>query len=465
MSTAATFPLVAAAVHGVLAVVWAVLAFDFWNLLRLRRPRGAVYRILPVLTALIAGHYALFVLNDLTPTELGGRAVLLHPLLDVFVDLGLVAEVALARHMAPVFLGAMGRPTRGWLAVNYGLGALVAATVLARVVLPVPSPMWSRFWVVQMGYLIVVVALSLRDLRRVARPGHWLPGALGEVRRFDVAMVAATLLAVAGVIAVQVITGTSLQALMTRPASWASAVALVLHALFGLTFAAIFAVRTLGRFSQQLPLALAMLGGAVGTLFGVPALTAGLPDAEARHVVQAAAVAALLALVLPGQAWLARTLDRVVFRRSHRRWAEIEAYLTTLPPNLGVPDICHRLLAEATRVLRLRGAALLVADEAPIAHGSIATAPLARVWPRGEAGAPSRPILGASEAGDLPPVLREALIEADVVCVLPVASPRRRWGHLFLSSGLLGAPFSEEDRRAVTACADRSRWCSTAPIC
>ena len=455
MSTAATFPLVAAAVHGVLAVVWAVLAADFWNLLRLRRPQGVAYRILPLVTSLLAAHYALFVVNDLTPSELGGRAVPLHGLVDVLIDLGLVAEVALGGHMVPVFLTQGGRPSRSWLAVNYGLAAVVAGTILARVVVPGPSPMWLRIWVVQMAYLILGAAFAFRNLRRAARPGHWLPGALGEVRRFDVVMVAVTLLALAGAIAVQAVEGAGLQALMRRPAAPAPILGLVLHTALGLAFAAIFAVRTLGRFSQQLPLALAMLGVAVAAVFGVPLLTARLAHPEAQHLAQVAAVAALLVLVLPGQAWLARALDRVVFRRSHRRWAELEAFLATLPPELGVAETCQRLLAEATRVLRLRGAALLVTDGEVFAQGRLATAPLVRAWPRGAGDAPTRPILGASEAGDLAPALREALIEADVVCVLPVASPRRRWGHLFLSSGLLGAPFSEEDRQAVTAFADR----------
>ena len=455
MTTAATFPLVAAAVHGVLAVVWAVLAADFWNLLRLRRPQGVAYRILPLITTLLATHYTLFVVNDLTPSELGGGAVPLHGLVDLLIDLGLVAGVALGGHLVPVFLTQGGRPSRRWLVVNYGLAAVVAGTILARVVMPGPSTLWLRFWVVQMTYLIVGAAFGFRNLRRAARPGHWLPGALGEVRRFDVVMVAVTLLALAGAIAVQAVTGAGLQALMLRPAAPAPILGLVLHTALGLAFAAIFAVRTLGRFSQQLPLALETLGVAVAAVFGVPLLTARLAHPEAQHLAQAAAVAAFLVLVLPGQAWLARALDRVVFRRSHRRWAELEAFLATLSPELGVAETCRRLLGEATRVLRLRGAALLVTNGEAFAQGRLAAAPLVRAWPRGEADTIPRPILGASEAGDLAPALREALIEADVVCVLPVASPRRRWGHLFLSSGLLGAPFSEEDRQAVTAFADR----------
>jgi signal transduction histidine kinase len=455
MTTGATFPLVAAAVDAVVALVWAVLAVDFWRVLRLRRPQSLIYRILPMLTSLVAFHYALFVLNDLTPTKLGGHARDLHGLIDVLIDLGLVALVAVVRHMTPAFFTVDARPSRAWLAVNYGLAAAVAATIAARVVVRAPSSVWVQFWVVQMTYLVVVALLGFRDLRRVARPGHWLPGALGEARRFDVIMIALTLVTLFGAIAIQVYADQGLQELMRGSASPASVLALVLHATFGLTFAAMFVVRTLGRFSQQLPVALAMLGAAAGAVFGVPRLTARLAHPEARHVVQAAAVAALLVIVLPGQAWLARALDRVVFRRSHRRWAELEAFLATLPPELGVSEICRRLLAEATRVLRLRGAALLLTDGATLAEGRIATAPLVRAWTQDDAGLPTRPILGASEAGDLAPALREALIEAEVVCVLPVASPRGRRGHLFLSSGLMGAPFSDEDRQAVTAFADR----------
>jgi signal transduction histidine kinase len=38
---------------------------------------------------------------------------------------------------------------------------------------------------------------------------------------------------------------------------------------------------------------------------------------------------------------------------------------------------------------------------------------------------------------------------------VPLVTPRRRWGHLFLTTGLLGATFIDEDERLVTAFADQ----------
>jgi signal transduction histidine kinase len=63
--------------------------------------------------------------------------------------------------------------------------------------------------------------------------------------------------------------------------------------------------------------------------------------------------------------------------------------------------------------------------------------PLARIRPTGAAAdaLPARAFIAVwlNDAR-----LREALIEADVVAVVPVRSPRQPWGHLFISTDLLG---------------------------
>src|SRR5207245_10082633 len=69
---------------------------------------------------------------------------------------------------------------------------------------------------------------------------------------------------------------------------------------------------------------------------------------------------------------------------------------------------------------------------------------------------PRRPhACGKSRFRDLPLPLIEALIEADVVAIVPVVSPRRLWGHVLVRTDLLRASFSDEDDQAIDAIADQ----------
>src|SRR5262245_31981706 len=65
--------LLAACTYFVVTLVWATLALDFWHLLRRRRPRHPIYRVLPVVTGVMAVEYALFTLFALTPDNVDGR--------------------------------------------------------------------------------------------------------------------------------------------------------------------------------------------------------------------------------------------------------------------------------------------------------------------------------------------------------------------------------------------------------
>src|SRR5262249_42002710 len=68
------------------------------------------------------------------------------------------------------------------------------------------------------------------------------------------------------------------------------------------------------------------------------------------------------------------------------------------------------------------------------------------VWPRGAA-ADSLPrrAFGGPEFRLLPRPLAEAMIEAQVSGVVPIVSPRRRWGDWFATAGLMTAIYSDED--------------------
>jgi signal transduction histidine kinase len=55
-------------------------------------------------------------------------------------------------------------------------------------------------------------------------------------------------------------------------------------------------------------------------------------------------------------------------------------------------------------------------------------------------------VYGSSEQRDLPQVLRDAILDADVgLGVASIDGPRRRWGHLFLRTGYLGGLLREDD--------------------
>src|SRR5262249_1889942 len=79
-----------------------------------------------------------------------------------------------------------------------------------------------------------------------------------------------------------------------------------------------------------------------------------------------------------------------------------------------------------------------------------------RLWPRGAAAdaLPGRALI-SNEFLDLPAVLREALVDADVVALVPITTPRRRSGHLFMRASPLGGTFDDEEGEMVEAFADQ----------
>jgi signal transduction histidine kinase len=59
------------------------------------------------------------------------------------------------------------------------------------------------------------------------------------------------------------------------------------------------------------------------------------------------------------------------------------------------------------------------------------------------------------ELRELPSGLIEALSDTDIVGVLPIVSPRRRWGLLTISTAWLGVNFTDEDEEVLQAFADQ----------
>jgi signal transduction histidine kinase len=123
-----------------------------------------------------------------------------------------------------------------------------------------------------------------------------------------------------------------------------------------------------------------------------------------------------------------------------------------LSPDLGTRECCHRALAALLSVYRLRGAAALLRDGALVRVGSIDLGAVAEVWPKGAAAdaLPEAPA-GEYDAHDLPVELGIALLESELHSVVPLVSPRKRWGDLFLSVDRLASSFTEEDSQTARA--------------
>jgi len=435
--------LLVAAVHAIPALVWALVAQELWRFIVARRPRSRLYGLIAVAASLMALHYILHCVMELTPSELEGRASGLHRACDAVIALCVVAAMPLFRHMVPLLPVPEMHPSWRWLVVNYGSAVAVGAVTLLPILLPgwfvgdarLPSHL------VSFAYVMVMSFLALNAMRRLPRRGTWRPG-MSDLRSPDFVIMTAVLLAAVGM----------MLALLAAGYEWQESIwALFLHTAVGLGLALPFVVRMLGE-TIRLLLNVAAMVGMTAAALGLHAAAGRLASAEGRQLVDVAALLLLLLGIGPGQLWMRAAIERVVFRRSRHRRSELLAFVHTLSPDLGTLECCRQALAALTRIMQVPGAAVMLADGGAVAHGTFDLEGLVRRWPRGREAAVLPPfafVLG--EARELPLPLSEALIEADVAWVAPITSPRQHWGHLFATEGFLSAHFSAEDLEALTA--------------
>jgi len=221
-------------------------------------------------------------------------------------------------------------------------------------------------------------------------------------------------------------------------------VSILAHTAYGLATAAPFAVPLLGEILRLLVVTVSLIAATDLFYHHVPAAAAGIADPELRNLVELGGALALVLALVPGRALLLSAVDRLFFRHSHRCREELLAILHGLPPDLGVVECCRRALVAVMGVMQPRGAAILLAgDRGAMVEGAFALARLARVWPRG-ADADRLPTRAFGLYGIRDGELRQALAEADGDLVVPILSPRGRWGHLFVSEGLLAHATQEE---------------------
>ena len=442
MTTSPTFHLVAGAVHLVPALVWGIIAYHSWRLRRDLELKSPLLLVSSLIAAITGLHFVLHALLELTPTELDGRAAGLHEIVECAIAVFILTSIALFRHMIPM-LAVPEEPRRTrWLVVNYGTAAVGA----------VPSVLWLLGWpsrgdwlgphVAPIGFALVMAALALRHAYRLARRGVWRAGpGVVELRSPDVIVVAGAVALTGALLLIMVLTGTA------APATGGG---LFAHTAMGLAIALPFVVRMFGRVVRSFLVATAMLA-VTATVYGAArAVASHAASSEVARLVELAAVGVLALGLVPARAWFASAIERVIFRRGDRRQAELQAVLHALSPEIGVAGCCEHALVALCRVMRLRGAAIFLRDGDPILHAAFDSRPLAPVWPRGAA-SDALPDRAFSEGllRELPSDLREALAEAEVVTVVPIASRRRRWGHLLATEGLFTTPSSSEDAAEI----------------
>jgi signal transduction histidine kinase len=452
MSDPATFQLVIGGLQAIPALLWAVITWTLWRFLRRRQPNLGAYRVLVAVSLLLAWHYGLWTIAPLVPVHLRGEAHLVRGILFAAIDAGVVALMATGRHFALVW-PLRGEPPRpAWLAVNYGLAAVVGSVLALNDLHRFPLP---SFFAVFTAYLLIMGALTVRDVRRLARRAPWRAGGLGDLGTPDAVFTVLGLGCILAGHVLPVLAGTSTLALTTSGApSGIGLAAFGLHALAGVVLAVPFVVRDLGDVVRGFTTALATLATTAAGFVGGRALAARVADPELRRLLEGGIVLVVVLVVWAARGWLATAVDRVLLRRRRNRWAELHATLQTLSPELGVVESCRRALAAVADAMQLRGAAVLLADGQTVVHGRLAVNALQDAWPRVPEGVPTGS-LGIARFRLLPRALREVLVEADVNAVVPIVSPRRHWGHVFVATSVLGASFAEEDDRGVSVAANQ----------
>jgi signal transduction histidine kinase len=457
MSDLSAFQIANVAIHFSLALVWAIVAHNAWRFLRAQRPHSRFFRMLPVVAGTVAFTYGVFTLTIFIPVELQQRRLVGTLLLRGLNDWSIFAVVALARHMARYFPTPEDPPPRrAWLALNYGPVLLMDALCALYVgVIDVPGvpPQFAAYSVIRVAYQLIMLTLIVSRIVRIARPGVWGPGGGAWVaRRADVVFLGGALVSLGSWLLLAAVTNW-----LPKPELWMSSpVGLVLDTVAGIGWAVPLAVRVLGEVVRGFLIVTVMVVTTGVVYFAGRHLGAAVATAELQPLLDAGTVATLVFVLVPGYRWLRVAVDHVVFRRSRRRRAELHDFLHTLSPELGVAECCRRAVPAVSRVMRLRGAAIFLRDAEGSVHGTITFAPVEQLWRSGAAADafPVRALIGY-ELRELPTPLANALADTDVVGVIPIVSPRQRWGLMLISASLLGATFSEEDEQVLQAFADQ----------
>jgi signal transduction histidine kinase len=434
-----TFDYVAAALYLIPGLVWAIISRRLWSLRPTARSRTRTLLVAPVATSVITLLiFLLLVTRCLLPPDVRENPP--PPLLILGVLAGLAA-LALGRHMFRLMPIPERPPGLAWLTVNYGC-ALIGGGLftLASILRPTsPAVQAASEVAVTVSYAVLVV-LCLWEVVRFARPGRWGPSHAGELLRSD--LVIGGVGAAATVILFAVAVGMGRVDVATVLFDVGIMLAIALPIVLSILPVVIVEF-----------LVTATLLTGIAIISAGYLLTAGAVDPRWHPLLAVTAVLTLGAFLTPGQRRLRAWLHRIVLRRDLEQQAQLRAFLHTVSPQLGVEECCRRAVAELVRVRQLRGAAILLRSGEPIVQGVFNLEPLLRVWPRGADAdtLPDRPF-GTAELRSLPVALRDAIVAAGVsLGAAPIVSPTRRWGTLFLNTGLLGGMYRQEEMEAFEA--------------
>jgi signal transduction histidine kinase len=451
--TAETFRLVTAATHLVPALLWGTIAHDIAVFLRRRRPYGVFPKLLLALACVTTLHYATWTCAALLRGRLQGPG-LLRGVMMATTDASVLVIIALARHVGVLWSLRAVPPTRRWLLVNYGLCAVVVAVAILAELFVLEVPGWQAYTIYS-AYLLVLGIAIVFDFRRGAERGSWRPGVLWQARTADVAAIGIALAIILVQQAIPAFLGTQPLPLLLSPEPSAGALAMyVMNGTAALVFATPFVVRNLGDLLPNFLTGLAAIAGVAVVQTAARVAAARTGDPEAATAIWAVAVVLVVFGLMPARTWLHGTIGRILFRRGRLRWAELHGVLHALPPEAGVVECCRRALVELVRIMQLRGAAILLYDGEVVTQGAIDMTPIRAAWPRDGRGIPSHLMVPANFR-DLPVPVSTAIAAADVLAVVPMTSPRRLWGWLFVSTDLRGASFGDEDDAAVGAAVDQ----------
>ena len=433
------------------ALVWAIMARSTWGFLLSRKPQSPLFRIFPPLATLVALDFSLSAFLWLLPTGAidwqGGN----HPpaarfaLLLIITDLSTIWSLALLRHMI-CYLGIPERrPARTWLVANYGAALAMSGLALTFTGLFAGTfaEQLKLYRLIYFGYQLCMFALALIQLGRIARRGRWRPGTM-VMRYRDVAAIGGGTLMLVGFLLL-VAWDRSSQLL------W-----LGLDCLMGLAVTVPVAVRYLGESIRALVTALVIFAAALAAYSTLDFLVSGQLEAGFVHTLEMLAGFLLALAAIALHPVLSAAIDRVLFRRTHSRRDELQSILHGLPPDLGSVECARRALGAAVRVMQFGGGAILLRDGQALGAGTIDLERIGAVWPQGS-GADALPLcsLKAYTVSDLPLPMREAMIEAEVIAILPIRSPRRSWGHLLAAAGRLTVGYADEDGLTIEGFVDQ----------
>ncbi|MEW6273144.1 MAG: HAMP domain-containing sensor histidine kinase [Thermodesulfobacteriota bacterium] len=449
MTRLSTVELVAGVLSFVLVLAWASLARAAWWRVRARRGTAAFALLGALLTSALTLIYFSSTIFAVVPVDMHYRPNSVLGALYVVNDTACLLAVVIFRHWTRFFAVRRTPASRRWLATNYG--SAVAAIALAVAVRTVTPPrehplVFAGFQIGLWTYMLVMLGLSMRQVAALARGPRWRPGSTSVARRPDVLVLGV------GVACVL------LMVVLHASGSWAVHRDLLnaLPIVLGVAILLPFAVRSLGGLLASIGTNVATLAAAGAVLYGVWALDRSLADPALRPLELVLAAAGLVVAFGPVQRAVAVGLDWLVLRRRRDRWLCLQRFLRELSPELGGAECARRAVERIADGMHLRGAAFVSRDGEAVCAGGVAIEPVVAVWPRGSA---ADALVARAAIHDdlavLAPELREALIDADVVGVIPVRGARRLWGHLLLATDLVGTSFFEDELQSIEAYADQ----------